>query len=286
MEFNMNALRDVSPVFTRLTRILPILLASFFVAVPSIADELITIRTRPDVTQSLLLWEPHPTNPDTVILLFPGGPGNIGLAMKDGRAEAARPYIFSLQREVLSQQKFAVVVIDAPSDTKEMSQEFRLSERHATDMEAVALEIKTRFPNSKIVVLAHSRGTVSAGYFSRRVGEKVGALVLFSGVYRATKLDPLIPSSGPGLSELDLGALKVPVLIVHNTKDACPAAPFKSAEDVAGKLSMIAVNSADEANKGSPCGPRTNHWFAGMEKETGDEVVKWLVGKSWNRTVP
>ncbi len=282
----MKALHHESPVFARPIGILILSLASFFVALPSFADELITLATRPGVTQSLLLWEPHSPTPDTVVLLLPGGSGNVGLGMKDGRAEAAKPYIFSRQREVLSQPQFAIVVVDAPSDVKDMSQEFRLSDRHSVDMDAVALEIRARFPNSKIVVLGHSRGTVSAGYISRRMGEKTGALVLFSGVYRATKLDPQIPSSGPGLSELDFGSLKAPTLIVHNTKDACPAAPFEPAEELSGRLAMIAVNGSVEANTGSPCGPGTNHWFVGMERVAGDEAVKWLLGKSWNRTVP
>ena len=30
----------------------------------------------------------------------------------------------------------------------------------------------------------------------------------------------------------------------------------------------------------------TNHWFVGMEKAVGEEVVKWLSGKSWQRAVP
>ena len=285
-EFSIKTLHQETPVFARPLEILILSLASFFVALPSFADELITLATRPGVTQSLLLWEPHSQNPDTVVLLLPGGSGNVGLGMKDGRAEAARPHIFSRQREVFPQPQFAIVVVDAPSDVKDMSQEFRLSDRHSADMAAVLLEIRTRFPNSKIAVLGHSRGTVSAGYISRRMGERIGALILFSGVYRASKLDPLIPSSGPGLSELDLGSLKAPTLIIHNTKDACPAAPFKAAEELSGRPAMIAVNGGDEANTGSPCGPGTNHWFVGMERVVGGEVVNWLLGKAWSQTVP
>ena len=282
----MKTLRHETPVFARPLGILILSLASFFVALPSFADELITLATRPGVTQLLLLWEPHSQTPDTVVLLLPGGPGNVGLGMKDGQAEAARPYIFSRQREVFLQPQFAVVVVDAPSDVKDMSQEFRISERHSDDMAAVLLEIRTRFPNAKIVVLGHSRGTVSAGYTSRRMGEKIGALVLFSGVYLASKIDPLISSSGPGLSEVDLGSLKAPTLIIHNTKDACPAAPFKAAEELSRRPAMIAVTGSDEANISSPCGPGTNHWFVGMERVVGGEVVNWLLGKAWNHTVP
>src|SRR4030095_4820091 len=76
------------------------------------ADELIRFKTRPDVTQSMLLWEPYPPRPELVIVFFPGGAGNVGLELKDGRAEAARPFLFSRQRELLAQPQFAVAIID------------------------------------------------------------------------------------------------------------------------------------------------------------------------------
>jgi pimeloyl-ACP methyl ester carboxylesterase len=265
---------------------LGLLLAGLISAFPTIADELISLRTRAEVTQSVLLWEPHPPSPDTVILLIPGGSGNIGLALVDGRAQAARPHIFSRVREAIIRPQFAIVVVDAPSDQKDMDQEFRMSTKHATDMTAVVHEIRDRFPRARLVIMGHSRGSVSAGYVSRALGDQVNAVVLFSGLYQATQRSPQIPSPGPGLSDLDLRSLRSPVLIVHHAKDACPAAPFAPAQKLSAGLPMITVNGNDETSPASPCGPGSNHLFMGMEKLVAEEVVKWLAGTEWQRTVP
>src|SRR5688572_20018064 len=139
-------------------------------------------------------------------------------------SEAEKPHLFSSARSAISRPQLAIVVVDAPSDQKDMDQAFRMSARHSTDMTAVAHEIRKRFPNARLVIMGHSRGTISAGYVSRALGNEVSAVVLFSGIYAATQPSPQIRAPGPGLSELDLGSLKSPVLIVHHAKDGCPAA--------------------------------------------------------------
>ena len=250
------------------------------------ADELISIKTRPDVTQSMLLWEPYPPRPEIVIVLFPGAGGNVGLGLKGGRAEAASPYLFSRQRELFAQPQFAVAVIDTPSDRRGMSEEFRQSTNHVTDMEQAVAELRRRFPDARLVLMGHSRGTVSAGYISRALEGKVGATVLFSGRYHPTPRPSDAPPEAPGgsgLSELDLGAFKNPVLLVHHSKDACTATPFAQANQLSGRIPIIKVDGVEEMTSGPPCGSGTNHWFVGLEKVTVEEVVKWLTGKTWQR---
>jgi hypothetical protein len=72
-------------------------------------------------------------------------------------------------------------------------------------------------------------------------------------------------------------------LLVHHSKDACPATPFAQADQLSGRVPLIKVDGVDEKTSGPPCNSGTNHWFAGLEKTTGEEVVKWLTGKSWQR---
>ncbi len=250
------------------------------------ADELITLKTRPGVTQSVLLWEPHEPRPETVILLIPGGSGNIGLALKDGRAQAERAHLFSNQREALLQAQFAVAVIDAPSDQEDMTQDFRMSAQHATDMQAVVNEIRTRFPKTRLVIMGHSRGTVSVGHIAPKVSDQVSAIVLLSGLYQASQASAQIPSGGPGLSKVDLPALKVPIFLVHHAVDACPIAPLAATTTVAARLPMLTVNGGTVRDGGALCGPGGSHWFAGVEKAVGQEVVNWLSGKAWKPTLP
>jgi len=149
---------------------------------PASADEIISIQSRPNVTQSMLLWQPHSEAPGTVILLIPGGSGNVNLGLRDGQAGAERPHLFSRNRDAIAGPQFAVVLLDAPSDQKDMDQPFRMSAKHFTDIAAVAREIRNRFPHARLVIMGHSRGTVSAGYAAQALGDQVAAVVLFSGI--------------------------------------------------------------------------------------------------------
>jgi predicted esterase len=187
-----------------------------------------------------------------VVVLFAGASGNVGLGLKDGLAEAARRHLFSRQRELFATQQFAVLVVDAPSDQKDMDEEFRRSAKHSVDMEAVAREVQSRFPKARLVLIGHSRGTVSAGYVARTLGEQISAIVLMSGRYHVTPRAPQAKadsSGGPGLSEIDLGSLKGRVLLVHHAKDACPGTPFSQAEQLSARLPMIKVKGSDEMIK-------------------------------------
>ncbi|MBC3875984.1 alpha/beta hydrolase [Undibacterium flavidum] len=275
-----------SPFLSRQVRTIVAIAASLLFTSLAYADELITLKTRPGVTQSVLLWEPHGPAPKTVILLIPGGSGNIGLKLKDGQAQAEATHLFSRQHEALLQKQFAVAVIDAPSDQEDMTQDFRTSARHAADMQAVIRKIRSRFPKARLVLVAHSRGTVSAGYIAQNRVNKVNAVVLLSGLYQASQPGPLIPSPGPGLSKIDLPSLKIPMLLVHHTLDACPVSSFSAASDVSTRLPMMTVNGANAA-EGSPlCGPGSNHWFVGMEEAVGQQIINWLSGKTWKSNLP
>ncbi|WP_295752420.1 alpha/beta fold hydrolase [Undibacterium sp.] len=274
---------DLMSIHRQLSAMLAVAIALLFAPL-AYADELVSLKTRPGVTQTILLWEPHQSNPETVILLIPGGPGNIGLGLKDGRVEAQAPYLFSDQRKALMQDGFAVAVIDAPSDQTNMSQEYRASSNHAVDLKAVMREILRRFPKARLVLMAHSRGTVSAGYILQNMPDQVSAAVLFSGLHQASPPNTPTALAGPGLSKINWASQKVPVLLVHHIKDACWVAPFAAA--AATHIPMIAVNGAANKDDESPCGPDTNHWFTGIESAVGQEAINWLSGKPWKSSLP
>ncbi|MCV2370671.1 alpha/beta hydrolase [Roseateles oligotrophus] len=247
----------------------------------ALADELITLKTRAGVTQSMQLWEPHGRSPKAVILLIPGGDGNIGLKLENGKAVAEGPHLFSQHRELFEQAGLAVAVLDAPTDQQEMTQQFRTSSLHMNDMGALLSELGRRFPQTPIALVAHSRGTISAGYTAQRFGAQISAMVLLSGLYRATAPDPQLPSYGPGLSKIDLHALKMPVLLIHHRADACPLAPIAGALEPAGNLRMITVEDLGQNEAKHPCGPGTKHWFVGQEVAIEQALIRWLLEGKW-----
>jgi pimeloyl-ACP methyl ester carboxylesterase len=236
-----------------------------FVKAPASADEVIALNPRSSVIQTVVLWEPSPSDPQVVLLVFPGGGGNVGFETTNGKVVARTAYLFSRQRDLLQRPEVAVVVITAPSDQPDMDSEFRRSARHFEDMAAVVRDLKIRFPKPRLVLLGHSRGTVSAAYVAQALGERVAAVILMSGFYDRD------PRRGVGLSEFDFDALKTPLLIVHHVKDMCPTNLFGPAQKLTERFPAIVVDGPDEARPDQPCAPGTNHWSARREKETIDQ---------------
>src|SRR5262245_9915473 len=108
-----------------------------FVDAPANADEIIALNPRSGVTQMVLLWQPSPSDPQVILLVFPGGGGNVGFETTNGTVVARTAYLFSRQRQLLERPEVAVAVITAPSDQPDMDSEFRRSARHFDDVTAV-----------------------------------------------------------------------------------------------------------------------------------------------------
>src|SRR5499433_4336439 len=62
---------------------------SIVVAPPARAQEIVTLATRPRVTQSYFLAR-VPEKPEAIAILFPGGGGDIRLRSEGGRSSSAR----------------------------------------------------------------------------------------------------------------------------------------------------------------------------------------------------
>ncbi|MGL4826570.1 MAG: alpha/beta fold hydrolase [Vibrionaceae bacterium] len=248
------------------------------------ADELLLLRTRPGVTQPVLLWGAKSHEPEYLIVFFPSSNGNIGVMTKDGRAQAERFYLLEKQRALFSTPQFAVAVIDTPSDRRGLGEAFRQSEEHFTDMRAVLAELKVRYPKAKVVLMGHSRGSVSAGYVSRALASEVDATVLLSARYKeaarpanATQEAP----GGTGLSGIDFSKLSKPTLLVHHTSDACPSTLYADAAEKARYTQLVTLEGPADKPPMNPgeyalCAQGTNHWFAGQETLAGQKIIEWL----------
>jgi predicted esterase len=243
------------------------------------ADELITLNPRPGVTQHVLLWRPSSPDSRLVILIFPGGNGNLVIKSGDKIGNETE-YLFSRHRNLLMRHEVAVAVIDAPSDHPNMGQKFRRSNTHIEDMTAVVKELKNRYDKARLILLGHSRGTISAAYVAQALSDRIAAVILMSGIYNRN-----LSGSKVGLSKFDFDALRVPILIVHHAKDFCPASLFIGAQKLTERFPAIIVEGREEDKSYLSCLPGTNHWFDGKEKETIDEVFHWINGRVWSRII-
>lgn len=232
------------------------------------AEEVVTLNTRENVTQSYLLAYNKEENYQAVAILFPGGAGYI--ALKPGRELRGTNFLVRT-REMFVNGGVAAAVIDGPSDANRMSDGFRMSGEHATDIGFVVKNLRQRFPQAKIFLVGTSRGTVSAAYAGLALGNAVDGIVLTSTVFNASR-------AGGGVSGVDFSNFKVPLLLVHHREDGCNVCPYSGAERLAARFPLISVSGGLPPQTG-PCDPLSAHGYFGKEAETIAAIAQWIARK-------
>ncbi|HZB93516.1 MAG TPA: hypothetical protein VE397_18860, partial [Stellaceae bacterium] len=121
-------------------------------------------------------------------------------------------------------------------------------------------------------------GTISAANAAARL--KTGGadgLVLTSSIVAANRRTGAIDD------RVDVGAIALPTLFVHNKEDACPLCPFSAVPAMmarftaAPRKALIAV-SGGSPPQSDPCQPLARHGYFGIEDEVVADIVHWIKG--------
>ena len=246
------------------------------------AQELVTIPTRSGVTESyLVIRNPPSAVPKVVAIAFVGGFGVIGLASMQVPIKFSPATNFLIRfRSDLVDVDVVEVVVDAPSDKQGslgMSDEFRLGPDHLTDIRAVLADVRKRFPDARIYLVGHSRGTVSAAALAAKLGDAVRGVVLMS---TATNRD----KHGPALSTFNFASIKVPVLLVHHRDDGCTTNPYYNAERLSKSFPLISVSGGDPPQSG-PCDSQAAHGYWGRDAPVALAIKNWMLGREFAREI-
>ena len=242
------------------------------------AQELVTLATRPSVTQSFFLAG-VPENPQAVALLFSGSGGFIRIRREEETIKFESDNFLVRSRIEFTKRGVIAAVLDAPSDQQSgwgMSDEFRLGADHFRDIAVVVGDLKKRFPERPVFLIGTSRGSTSAAALGARFGQEVSGAVLTAAMFRQTGRQSREP--GPGLSRFDFATIKVPVLLVHHAGDQCNATPYSGAARLSDKYPLITVAGGSPPQSG-PCEPLSAHGFFGKESETVEQIVNWMLKK-------
>src|SRR5262245_40668203 len=245
---------------------------------------MITLPTRPGVMQSFFIANLG-DQPKAVAVLFPGSGGLIRLRQEQGQIKFGQNNFLVRARGEFDKCGVVGATLDAPSDRQTgwgMSDEFRLGEDHFTDVSAVVTDLGKRFPSLPIFLVGTSRGTISAAALGDRFGAGLSGVVLTSTMFRAAGAKSNEP--GLGLSRFDFTTIKVPVLFVHHVGDQCPVTPYSDAARMADKYPLISVFGG-RAPESGPCDPFSAHGYFGKESETVEEIVNWMLKKSFVKEV-
>lgn len=243
----------------------------------ALAQEIVSLSTRPGVTQSVFIAS-LPKEQQAIALLFPGGNGLIRLRQEGGQIKFSPNNFVVRMRGNFVKLGVIAVLVDAPSDFQSdgMNDEFRLGEKHFMDISAVVSELGKRFPGIPVFLIGTSRGTISAAALGAKFTSGISGVVLTSTLFRQ--------SGGrarqPGLSRFDFATIKTPLLFVHHVNDGCDVTPYADAARLASKYPLITVSGGKPPESG-PCDPLSAHGYFGKESETVEQIVNWMLKKPY-----
>lgn len=272
-------------MFNPLLRICALLFVCLLLpSAPLGAQQIVTLATRPGVTQSYFLTS-IPKNLQAIAILFPGSGGLINLRSENGQPKFGQGNFLVRSRAEFVKRGVAAAIIDAPSDQqggRGMTDEFRLGESHFTDISTVMDDLGKRFPGVPVFLIGTSRGTISAAILGVRLGPRTAGSILTSTMFRPAPRKS--NEAGPGLSNFDFTTIKIPVLIAHHVSDQCESTPYSDAARLSDRYPLISVFGGASPQSG-PCDAFSAHGYFGKEAETVEQIVNWMLKKPFREEV-
>ncbi len=247
-----------------------------FISAQSQAAELISLDTRPGITQKFILIKPD--KPVVSVILFAGGHGNLKLSAPFGipSIDLGKTNFLVRTRDKFAKNDFVVAVVDAPSNKKGkkgMKGSFRNSKEHVIDIDKVIAYLREE---NKIPVwlVGTSRGTESATRVAISSAEKPDRLILTSSMSRPNR-------GGTSVTEMELHEIKIPTLIVAHRSDKCKHTPPDGAEEIKNSLSNaqrieVKYFSGGKKPRSGPCKALSAHGFSGIEDDVVNAIANFI----------
>lgn len=259
------------------------LLAGIALCREAVCQEIVTLQTRPGVTQSFFIADRGERKFEAAAMLLIGGGGNIRLRLEDGRPRFAQGNFLPRARREFIRNGILPVILDNPSDQQAgdgMSDAFRESAEHVVDIRAVRVDLEKRYPGLPVFVVGTSRSTLSAAHFARSLpGELKGAVLTSSLFYSGSG-----QRSRQALAAYRWEQIGIPLLFVHHRDDGCGATPYREAQRLGSRYPLITVHGGKPPGSG-PCEPLSNHGYFGKEAETVDAIAAWMLKKPYAKDI-
>ena len=268
----VNSIDYMWRVISRLALVVPLLI----VGVPVYGQEIVTVSARPGATQTFFIASP-PKNPQAIAILFSGSGGFIRIRREEEKIKFDDENFLVRSRAEFIKRGVVAAIVDAPSDQQKnwgMTDEFRKSEQHFTDISSVATDLGKRFSPIPLFLVGTSRGAVSAAALGARFGPRIAGAVLTASMFRPAGRQSHEP--GTGLSGFDFSTIKTALLFVHHVSDQCVVTPYGDAARLVDQYPLVSVFGG-RLQQSDPCGPQSAHGFFGREPETIEQIVNWML---------
>jgi pimeloyl-ACP methyl ester carboxylesterase len=238
-------------------------------------DRVVDIPTRSGVTQRFVLLGPQ--KPDATVVLFAGGHGGLQI-QPDGSCKWGEGNFLVRSRRLFAEQNLMVAAVDAPSDRQSPPylSGFRQRREHVADIKAVIAWLREQ-ASVPVWLVGTSRGTQSAAFVATQLTGPEGpdGLVLTSTILRDRGERPV--------PDMDLGKLRIPVLVIHHEYDGCANCAFIDLPRLMKRLGpvprkeLLAFKGGE--SRGNPCEAFAYHGYNGIEREVVAQTVRWILAK-------
>lgn len=219
-------------------------------------------------TQRLLFYGPT-VDPRGVLIMFPGGTGEVGIA-RDGSVRQGENFVVRT-RGLWARRGYEVVVVDALGHKSMRG--IRSSLWYADVTREIVAYVHS-LSGANVWIMGTSQGSIAA-----MLAASTARPGIVSGVI-LTESVSVLGHSKETVFDAHPESVEIPALIVANRKDECWVAPPDHAEDIAKAMSraVTAVLFVDGGMSASanPCSSRTPHGYWGMDEEVVQRIDRWM----------
>ncbi len=187
--------------------------------------------------------------PKYLLVLFPGGSGDMNLRMEEGRIKFGLFGNFLIRsRPLFVDSEFATASTNATGSEERV--------------QALLDDFKRRFPDARIYFIGTSNGTGPTMRLAEFLQDKVAG--------------EIHTSSRSQIYSFDGKAYRNRHLVVHHINDWCRVTPYSAAKRSNDKFGTELLTMEGGVSTGNECEAYAHHGFNGIEKETVDAIKAWI----------
>jgi hypothetical protein len=256
--------------------------------------EVVTIPTHDSTTTRYALSLPKAAAPGEKlsVVLLPGGGGHLDLDAK-GCPRALKGNSLVRSTPHFNDLGFAAALVDSPSDHtgEDGLAGFRVSPKHAEDLGRVIKDVRAK-TKGHVWLIGTSRGTISAANAASRLfgPPAPDGLVLTSALMTGSRSAPR-PWLSQTVFDLDLGKIRMPVLVIGHLADTCLRSPAALMANITNRTNgvreqVVMVTGGPGAPSGAQasldaCQGRSPHGFVDQEAEVAAGIARFVRGGSY-----
>lgn len=212
-------------------------------------DELIgPIKYQDDLSVSYILTN-QSSNPDWVLIMMPGGTGNLDPYVNEGKLYFNFAGNFLIRsRHLFCDSNFATASTNSTNSLERM--------------EVIIKDINNRFPKAKLCLVGTSSSTLSTINFSQSLDGKIDCFIH--------------TASLNSIARLDTRSYKSRHLLVHHQNDQCRLTTYSSSEHNHRRYKTPLITMNGGTTTGDECQAFSYHGFNGIESETVDQIKSWI----------